>query len=125
MPNLVEVRYKNFKDLDYVSGLFLYFDINDLPHSKEILAENQELFDEVTLRIMNEKAILTMAEQLVNDNEVQALYEMFDIDPFENVVVEESNNLPTDVVEIEVIYINNVDMKLALWYKEKRNETEA
>lgn len=124
-PVLVEVRYKSFSDLDYVSGEFYIFDIAEVPHPVELLNKFDDTADELTIRIVPVNDMMVMAKQLINDDEVQALYDMFEIDPFEDTVIVEDDTVEDpNCTQIDIIFVNNIDKRLTNWYKEIRNDSE-
>jgi hypothetical protein len=123
-PEVVEVRFKMFEELDYVSGTFYIFALKDTPEVSDLIQMASDK-NEITIRLLSEKDMLTLGSQLVNDEEVDMLYEMFEIDPFENVTIMDSDIDDCDISQIEVFYINNVDNELKEYYKEKKDEQDS
>ncbi len=71
LPVLIEVRYKPFNKLDYVSGYSHYFLVKELPTLTVLMTALTEELDEICIRMVPERDVEALAANLATEDEVE------------------------------------------------------
>jgi hypothetical protein len=130
MPILIEVRYKSFSKLDYITGEFYIYELQDIPHPFQLLRKCDTKLNEISIRVINNKDTMTIAKQLVYDEEVTTLYQMWgdedelpdDSEDEPQVFIEDDHEHTENCAIINIVFVNDIDKKLIEYYKQEREK---
>jgi hypothetical protein len=77
VPALIEVRYKPYKNLDYISGYSYLYSTKDLPSWKTMLTTIDDEYNEISIRILPISDLIVFAYDAYQAAEEEAERQMF------------------------------------------------
>lgn len=108
MMELFEIRLKQWNKLDYISGEIFICTVEETGTVKEWLEylNKSKQYDEVSIRKINHEDTVNMLANIIQQQEVEQIYEMFDDDmtPFDEAqqYFQETNPHPENVEILDV-----------------------
>jgi hypothetical protein len=109
VPALIEVRYKPFKNLDYISGYSHLYSTKDLPSWKTMLTTIDDEYNEISIRILPISDLIVFAYDAYQAAEEEAERQIFydivgeEAPPIEYREAEKTVEITTDDNEEDVV----------------------
>jgi hypothetical protein len=122
IPNIIEVRYKPFKKLDYISGHSILYVVNEVPSVIELLDDLNENNDELSIRKLPLPDMLVFAKEAYEFKVSEEIAERFyDIvgeeQPDEEIIIEAKFQTSEDIESYYVTITSEADAKLVRFYE--------